>query len=111
MAITLVNIIPRKLAEGTVAAQYTATNCKTVIDKFTATNVSVSVVSISIYLIPAGGTAGIGNKVVSSKSIAVNETYAFPELVGQSLESGGFISTIATLANSLTISATGREIT
>ena len=34
------NIIPRKFCETTTTSQYTATNCKTVIDKFTITNVS-----------------------------------------------------------------------
>ena len=42
---------------------------------------------------------------------APNETYTFPEIVGQVLANGGFISTIASAANALTIRASGREIT
>jgi hypothetical protein len=111
MTITVKNIIPRKQAENSDTAQYTAVNCKTVIDKFTATNTSGAPVTISVNLVPSGGAVSAANKVVSSKSIAANETYNFPELIGQSLESGGFISTIAGAVTSLTISATGREIT
>ena len=111
MTITVKNIIPRKQAEATDTTQYTAVNCKTVIDKFTATNTTASPVTISVNLVASGGAVGALNKVVSSKSIAPNETYNFPELVGQSLEAGGFISTIASAVTSLTISATGREIT
>jgi len=111
MTITLKNIIPRKQAENAQTTQYTAVNCKAVIDKFTATNTTGAPVTISVNLVPNGGAAATSNLIVQAKSIAAGECYAFPELVGQSLESGGFISTIASAATSLTISATGREIT
>ena len=39
MAITVTNIIPRKLAETSATIQYTATGATTIIDKFTVTNV------------------------------------------------------------------------
>ena len=51
------------------------------------------------------------NLIVDTRSIAPDETYTFPELVGQALEQSGFISTIASAATSLTIRANGREIT
>jgi hypothetical protein len=110
MTVTVVNIIPRKQAENAQTTQYTAVNCKTVIDKFTATNTTSGNVTISVNLVPSAGAAGAGNLVTNLRSIAPKETYAFPELVGQSLEDGGFISTIASAATSLTISATAREI-
>lgn len=111
MTITVKNIIPRKQAEAVDTTQYTAVNCKTVIDKFTATNTTGSPVTISVNLVASAGAVGALNRVVSAKSIAPGEAYNFPELVGQSLEAGGFISTIASAATSLTISSTGREIT
>jgi hypothetical protein len=48
---------------------------------------------------------------MDTRAIAPDETYTSPELVGQALEPGGFISTIASAATSLTIRASGREIT
>jgi hypothetical protein len=48
--------------------------------------------------------------IVDSRTIVPDETYTCPELVGQALEPGGFISTIAGTATSLTIRASGREI-
>lgn len=111
MTITVKNIIPRKFAEDTQTTQYTAANCKAVIDKFTATNTSGSAVTISVNLVPDAGSATTSNLVVSAKSIQAGETYNLYELVGQSLESGGFISTICSTASALVISATGREIT
>ena len=111
MTITVKNLIPRKQAENAQTSQYTATNCKTIIDKFTATNTTAGAVTLSVNLVAAAGAAGAANLVVSAKSIAAGECYTFPELVGQTLEPGGFISTIASAATSLTISASGREIT
>ena len=111
MAVTVKNIIPRKQAENAQTAQYTATNCKTIIDKFTVTNTSAGAVTFSVNLVASAGSASSSNLVLSSKSIQAGETYLCPELVGQTLESGGFISTLAGAATSLTISASGREIT
>jgi hypothetical protein len=111
MSVLVKTLIPSKQAEGSQTTQYTAVNCKTIIDKFTATNTSANNVTISVNLVTSGGSAGVSNLVVDSRAIAPDETYTFPELVGQVLESGAFISTIASAATSLTIRASGREIT
>ena len=111
MAVTVKTLIPAKQAENTQTAQYTAVNCRAIIDKFTATNTSAGNVTISVNLIASGGSAGNSNLIVDARAIAPNETYTFPELVGQVLEAGSFISTIASAATSLTITASGREIT
>lgn len=111
MTVTVKNIIPRKQAEAAQTGQYTAVNCKAIIDKFTATNSTLSAVTFSVNLVASGGSASAQNVVLSGKSIAPGETYLCPELVGQVLESGGFISTLAGTASALTISASGREIT
>lgn len=110
MAVTVKTLIPAKQAENVQTAQYTAVNCRAIIDKFTATNTSAGNVTISVNLIASGGSAGNDNLIVDTRAIAPNETYTFPELVGQVLEAGSFISTIASAATSLTITASGREI-
>ena len=111
MTVTIRNIIPAKQAEATQTAQYTAANCKAIIDKFTATNTSASNVALSVNLVTSGGTPSAANLIVNSRTIVPGECYTFPELVGQSIEASGFISTIASSAASLTIRASGREIT
>lgn len=111
MTVTVKNIIPRKQAENAQTAQYTATNCKTIIDKFTVTNTTAGAVAFSANLVASAGAAGDSNLIIDTKSIAAGECYTCPELVGQTLEPGGFISTLAGAATSLTISASGREIT
>jgi P pilus assembly chaperone PapD len=111
MSVIVKNIIPAKQAENTQTTQYTAVNCKTIIDKFTVTNTSANNVTISVNLVTTGGSPSASNLIVDSRAIAPDETYTFPELVGQVLEPGSFISTIASAATSLTLRASGREIT
>ena len=111
MTVTIKVLIPAKQAEGTQITQYTAVNCKTIIDKFTATNTSSGNVTLSVNLVTVSGTAGVSNLIIDTRSIAPDETYTCPEMVGHSMEPGGFISTIASAATSLTIRASGREIT
>lgn len=111
MTVTVKALIPAKQAENTQTTQYTATNCKTIIDKFTATNTTTANVTISVNIVTSGGSPGASNLIVDTRAIAPDETYTFPELVGQVLDSGGFISTIAGTASALTIRASGREIT
>lgn len=111
MAVTVKSLIPPKQAEGVQTSQYLAVNCKAIIDKFTVTNTTAGAVTFSCNLVTSGGGASASNRVISLRSIAAGETYKCPELVGQVLESGGFISTLAGTASALTIMASGREIT
>lgn len=112
MAVTVKNIIPAKRAENSQTTQYTSpTATKTIIDKFTATNTTSGAVTLSINLIPASGSPSSSNLVMSLKAIAAGENYTCLEVVGQVLEAGGFISTIAGASNSLNIISSGREIT
>lgn len=97
--------------ENVQTTQYTAPNAKTIIDKFTVTNTSAANVDLSVNLVPPSGLPTSSNLVISERTIAAGETYACTELVGQVLESGGMISTIAGAASALTVYASGREIT
>jgi hypothetical protein len=111
MTVTVKNIIPRKQAEAVQTSQYTAVSCRTIIDKFTVTNTTAANEQFSCNLVASGDAAGNDNLVIDTKTIVPGETYTCPELVGQTLEPSGFISTLASAATSLTISASGREIT
>jgi hypothetical protein len=110
MTVTAKNLVPAKTVEATQTTQYIANNVTTIIDKFTATNYSGSSATISVNLITAAGTANDSNLIVKNKSLAASETYIFPELVGQILPSGGFISTIAGTASAVNMRVSGREI-
>jgi len=111
MAVTPKVLIPAKQAEAAQTAQYTATAVNAIIDKFTVTNTSANNVAMSVNLVRVLTTAGADNLVIDARTIAPDETYTCPELIGHVLEAGDFISTLASAATSLTIRCSGREIT
>ena len=110
MTVTAKCLLEAKQAENAQTTQYTAgAGVKTIIDKFTITNGTAGAVTLSVNIVASGGAAGAANLVVSAKSVAAGETYTCPELVGQILNAGDFISTIASAATSLVIRISGRE--
>jgi hypothetical protein len=111
MTVTVRVLIPAKIAEATQQTQYTANGVTTIIDKFTATNYDTVARTISVNLVTTAGSAGNNNLIVKTKSLQPSETYTFPEIVGQALLAGDFISTIASTGTSVTIRSSGREIT
>lgn len=110
MTVTVYNIIPSKTAENSQVTQYTSTNVTTIIDKFTATNYSAAAATISVNLVSFADTAGNQNLIVKTKTLQPSECYTFPELVGQVLLSGSFISTIAGTSSAINIRASGRIV-
>lgn len=111
MTVTVKVLVPPLQLQNTQTTQYTANNCKTIIDKATITNTDTVNRTVSVNLVTVSGSAGNSNLVIDDKTIVPGETYLCPELVGQALEPGGFISTIASAATALTFRVSGREIT
>jgi hypothetical protein len=110
MAVTLKVLVPPKQLENTQTTQYTATNVRAIIDKATITNTSANNVTVSVNLVTVSGSAGASNLIMDTRTIVPDETYLCPELVGQVLEAGSFISTIAGTASTLTMRVSGREV-
>lgn len=104
-------LVPAKTVENTQTTQYTATNVTAIIDKFTATNYSGTAATISVNLVTVAGSAGNQNLITKTKTLQPSEVYTFPELVGQILGPGDFISTIAGTASAVNMRVSGREVT
>lgn len=111
MTVTAKCLLEAKYAENSQTTQYTATNVRAIIDKCSVTNVTAGAVAISINVVASGGAASDANLILDTRSLAAGETYTCPEMVGQVLNSGDFISTIASAATSLVIRVSGRETT
>lgn len=111
MTVTARVLVPAKIVEATQTTQYTANNVTTIIDKFTATNYSATAATISVNLVTRTDTAGNQNLISKTKTLQPSEVYTFPELVGQILGAGDFISTIAGTASAINMRVSGREIT
>ena len=110
MTVSVKVLIPAKIAEATQTTQYTANNVTTIIDKFTATNYSASAATLSVNLVTVSFSAGDANLITKTKTLQPAEVYTFPELVGQVLSPGAFISTLAGTATAINIRASGREV-
>jgi hypothetical protein len=77
------------------------------IDALTVTNIDAAAHTISINLVALAGSASNSNKTTASQTIQPGQTWVSPNEVGKVLNSGDFISVIASAANSLVISAGG----
>lgn len=109
MTVTAKCLLEAKYAEATETAQYTAaTGTRAAIDKFTAYSATGG--ALTVRLVPPAGAAGATN-ISAVKTLAAGETYTFPELVGHTLNPGGFISTLAAVVSTVVIRISGREVT
>jgi hypothetical protein len=99
-------------AANAETTQYTApVATRTILDKFTGTNTTAATVTLTVKLVQTGGAASASNTIVSAKALAPGECYTFPEIVGHVLNPGDFLSTLASAAASITLRASGREVT
>lgn len=103
-------IAPNQAPAGNTT-QYTANGVRTIIDKFTGTNTTGGAATLTVFLVTLAGAAGAANTIIAARSLAANECYTFPELVGHVLNNGDFIVTASGTANAITVRASGREIT
>ena len=110
MTVTARTLLSGKHLENAQTTQYTANAVRAIIDKATVTNTSAANVTLSVNIVPVSGSAAASNLVMSAKTIFPGETYTCPELVGQVLEPGSFVSTIAGASASLSMRLSGREV-
>lgn len=110
MAVYVKVLIPAKVAENSQTTQYTSQNVTTIIDKFTATNFGASTATLSVNIVTGGDTPGNANLITKTRTLQPNEAYTFPELVGQVIAASGYISTLASAANTINIRSSGREV-
>lgn len=112
MTVTLKVLVPSVQMGGAPVKQYTAPiGTKVIIDKATVTNFDTANRTFSVHLVPSGGTEQTTNLVIDARAVSPEETYLCPELVGQILAPGDFISTFASSATGMSIRISGREVT
>ncbi len=111
MTVTAKPLLAAKYAENAQTTQYTvASGFRTILDKLTATNVTAGAATISVHIVPSGGTAGASNTITLTKALAAGDVYTFPEIVGHVMSGGEFVSTLANTASAIVIRISGREI-
>lgn len=111
MTVTAKPLLEAKYAEAVETTQYTApVGTRTIIDKYSVTNVTASPATIMSRIVASGGAASAANTITYTKTIAAGATDVMPEQVGQILSAGDFVSTLAGTASALVIRISGREI-
>lgn len=107
--------LPKRLVDGSqltaAAATYytTPANTLTTIASMSVTNTTGTARTVTVYLVPSGGTAGVLYCVCSGRTIAPGETYNVAGAIGQTLSASGFISALSDSATALTLVASGYE--
>lgn len=104
-------LILTQYAESSATTEYTTpSNSKSLIDKFTATNITGGALTVNIWLLPNGQTVGNEYLVIDTFSIAANTCKDFTELANQYLDTGEAIAVQASAASSIIIRCSGREV-
>jgi len=106
--------VPIAIVDGVpltnAAVTYYTSTKRTVIQKATFTNDDTGVVTVTINLITSGGSAGYANRITKEKPIGAGETWSCPDIVNHELESGGFISMLASVTNKIGCRISGYEV-
>lgn len=78
--------------------------------KCTACNDTTTVPTFDINKVPSGGAEGDDTLLINGRALGSEDTYECPEVVGQVLEAGDFISGIASGAAQVTVAINVVEI-
>ena len=110
MPVRISELVPAQYVSDSQATMLTAALTTVIIDKATVTNVSGANVALSINIVAEGDVPSNSNLVLDAVPIIVGDTYTLPEIVGQVLVSGSYLSTLAGAVNALVIRISGREV-
>jgi len=88
---------------------YTATGLRAQVLAATVTNTSGGAVSVTIYLVPNGQSAGDANTLVKARSLNAGESYKVIELVGQAMNAGDTIQALASANTAISMMVGGAE--
>lgn len=104
--------LPKVLLAQYVAAtettQYTcAANSAVRVASATLCNTHTAAITVSVSVVPTGGTAAGSNRILSSYSVAAGDSIRLDELTGALLGPGDFISGIASTASKVAFVVTG----
>lgn len=94
------------------ATYYTCpANTRANFKKITVANNDTVARTVTAYLVPSGGTAGVTNIITISQTLAPNEARDLYEIMGHSIPAAGFLQALADSANKVTIHGTVVETT
>jgi hypothetical protein len=98
-----------QMASGETAAYTVPANKAAKVATCTITNVSASVVVISVSVVASGGTADGTHRVISAYSLVAGDSLLVADFDGMWLGAGDFISVNAAAATAIDVIVTGLE--
>lgn len=107
--------LPRRFVNGSqlttgAVVYYTApVNTVSTISAMSVTNTTGTARTVTVYLVPSGGTADATNVVCSARTVSPGETFNVFGAIGQTLAAGGTIQALADAATALALVASGYE--
>lgn len=110
MALRPVSVDGAQIANS-ATTYYTATNKQARVDALSLCNTTGGAITVTVYIVPSGGSADATNTVLSSYSIAAGESYVVSAAIGQWIEDGGTLRAVASSATSVTILLSVMEYT
>ena len=110
MTVTAKQLIAPQQITNAAVTYYTATRVTGRCDCMTATNTDTAAHTLTVHVVPSGGSASAGNRIISAKSIMPGETYLCFEMIGWVIPNGSFIQALADANSVITLAASGIEI-
>jgi len=107
----------KKFVDGTELATTSSTlytapaNTTSQIQDVTVCNTGTAAVTVDIYVVESGGSVGDPTTVIDGKTIGAKETQTLSDLTGVVLETADTLRGLASVATTLSIQASGIEIT
>ena len=108
--------IPKSMVDGVsltnaAVTYYTVpSSTRGVIKKATFTNDDTEVVTVTINLVPYEGAVGYANRIVKEHAIPAGATWSCSDIQNHELETGGFISMVASVTNKIGCRISGYEV-
>lgn len=111
MSVKAVNMVPSALLTITADLYYTVpASTSAIIQKMTVVNVDTTPRTVTVYLVPSGGSAVDGDVIVKTLPVPANLTLDIPEAFNHVLKPGDSIRALASLAATLVFRVSGVEI-
>ena len=84
-------------------------NTVTTIAAATATNTTATARTVTVYLVPSAGTAGVSNAILSARTVSPGESYNIASAIGQSIPAGATFQALSDAAAAVTLVVSGYE--
>ena len=107
--------LPKQLCAGaqltaSAAPYYTVpANTITTISACSLTNSTATARTVTMHLVPNGGSANAANMILSARTVAPGETYNVASAIGQTIPAGASIQSLSDVAAAVTLIASGYE--